>query len=138
MQVVLNYPRPGFMANPQDPTWPAFNAYQKSPAYLFFNKSEVEISADGTFRIENVAAEKYQIVALEKDDEAFVQQGATKLVVGPMPDGTSDEALESSIIKMAPMPRPKLESKKSENESAEAPMVDRFNSPSADKESTGN
>lgn len=138
MQVVLNYPRLGFMANPKDPTWPAFNAYQKSPAYLFFNKSEVEIAADGTFRIENVAAEKYQIVALEKDDEAFVQQGATKLVVGPMPDGTSDEALESSIIKMAPMPRPKLESKKSENESAEAPKVDRFNSPSADKESTGN
>lgn len=87
-----NAPRPGFMANQRDPTWPAYTQFLASTAGKNYVKKGVPVDAAGRFRIENVPPEYYQLfVDAEGADQSI---GYATFRVETIPGGESDAPLD--------------------------------------------
>ncbi len=60
IRIAPNAPRLGDRGTPYDP-WPAYSAFLASDAGKNYVKDNVAVDADGTFRIEDVPPERYQL-----------------------------------------------------------------------------
>ena len=98
-----NAPRPGFMMNEKDPTWPAYGQFLTSPAGKNYVKSDVAIMGDGSFRINDVPPETYQLFVREiREDGKTERIGYSRFTIETIPGGESDEPFELETIEVRP------------------------------------
>lgn len=85
-----------------DPTIPAFYGFISSSYYRHYDKPPFGIEADGTFRLKDVPAERYAIVATERVGDVTRCQGEKKFMIKLMPKGTSEEPYDVGMIEIRP------------------------------------
>ena len=99
IRIAPNAPRPGDMGTEYDP-WPAYGKFLASPAGKHYVKNGVQVQGDGSFRIDHVLPETYQLFA-ELIDTAGnrTSVGYTSFQVETIPGGASDEPLDLGMLK---------------------------------------
>jgi len=96
-----NAPRPGFMVDEKDPTWPAYGRFLTSPAGKNYVKSDVAVMGDGSFRITDVPPETYQLFVRETSkDGKTVQIGYSRFTIETVPGGQNDEPFDLKTIEV--------------------------------------
>lgn len=107
----LHHPSYSFRME-DDPTIPAFRGYIASSYYRHYDKPPFGIEADGTFRLNDVPAERYAIVVSERVGDVIVRQGEKKFMIKLMPTGAGEEPYDVGTIEILPGARissPKIE-----------------------------
>jgi hypothetical protein len=101
IRLAPNAPRPGFMVNEKDPTWPAYGQFLKSPAGKNYVKSDITVGRDGSFRIADVPPETYQLFVREiQEDGKTAHIGYSRFTIETIPGGESDEPFNLGTIKV--------------------------------------
>lgn len=96
----LHWPSNSFRID-DDRTLPALYAYISSSYYRHYDIPQFDIEADGSFRLENVPAERYAIVVTERDGETIIRQGEERFQIKLMPTGESSEAMDVGTIEIS-------------------------------------
>jgi hypothetical protein len=102
IRIAPNAPRPGDMGTEYDP-WPSYLKFLSSDAGKNYVKNGIPVKPDGSFHIENVPPEYYQLfvsVQLEGDKSEYI--GGTKFSVTTLPNGQTDEPLDIGEIRARP------------------------------------
>jgi hypothetical protein len=97
----LSWPSPSFRTE-DDPTLPAFHSYISSTYYHHYDKPQFGIESDGSFRLNDVPAERYAIVVSERNGETTVRQGEGRFLIKMMATGESDEPFDVGTIEISP------------------------------------
>lgn len=101
IRLAPNAPRPGFMMNAKDPTWPAYSQFLASQAGKNYVKSDVTVSDDGSFRITDVPPATYQLFVREiQEDGKTSNIGYSRFTIETIPGGESDEPFDLEIIEV--------------------------------------
>ncbi|WP_428304064.1 hypothetical protein [Lacipirellula sp.] len=85
-----------------DPTISAFYGFVSSEYYRHYDKPPFGIESDGSFRLDDVPAERYAIVVTERRGDEIVCQGEGRFLVKMMPTGASAEPQDVGVIEIAP------------------------------------
>jgi len=92
IRIAPNAPYAGFLRDPDDVVWPAYGQFLNSPAGKNYVKGGIQPNADGTFRIENVPPETYQLfVTARAADGKDENAGYARFTIDTIPGGASDE-----------------------------------------------
>ncbi len=98
IRIAPNAPRPGDMGTPYDP-WPAYTAFLASEAGKNYVKNNVVVNADGTFRIEDVPPENYQMFISHVPADGKAERiGYSAIRVETVLPGEEDKPLEIQEI----------------------------------------
>lgn len=98
IRIAPNAPRAGGLADPNDVTWPAYGQFLKSPAGKNYLKNNILPEADGTFRIEDVPPETYQLFVTATGADGHI--GYTRFTIDTVPGGASDEPHDLGDIRL--------------------------------------
>lgn len=102
IRIAPNAPYAGFLADSQDPTWPAYAQFLRSPAGKNYVKGGLKVNADGTFRIENVPPESYQLFVTVPGAGGKAENiGYRSFTIKTIPGGVSDEPHDLGEIKVS-------------------------------------
>ncbi|MCF7731805.1 MAG: ankyrin repeat domain-containing protein [Akkermansiaceae bacterium] len=93
-------PYAGLLSEPDDAGWEAYSIFVNSPAGKHYVKSGIRMNADGTFRIENVPPENYQLFVSAPNEGNI---GNAKFTIKTIPGGESDRAQDLGEIGLAPV-----------------------------------
>ena len=92
IRIAPNAPYAGFLRDPDDVVWPAYGQFLNSPAGKNYVKGGIKPNADGTFRIESVPPETYQLfVTAGAADGKAENVGYARFTIETIPGGASDE-----------------------------------------------
>jgi hypothetical protein len=92
IRIAPNAPHPAFLRDPNDVVWPAYGQFLNSPAGKNYVKGGIKPNADGTFRIEDVPPETYQLfVTATGADGRAGNVGYAQFTIGTIPGGADDE-----------------------------------------------
>jgi len=101
IRLAPNAPRPGFMVDEKDPTWPAYGQFLTSPAGKNYVKNDVAVMDDGSFRINDVPPETYQLFVREThEDGKTAQIGYRRFTIETIPGGERDEPFDLETIEV--------------------------------------
>jgi len=101
IRLAPNAPRPGFMMNAKDPTWPAYSQFLASQAGKNYVKSDIAVMGDGSFRISDVPPETYQLFVREiREDGKTLNIGYSRFTIETIPGGESDEPFDLETIEV--------------------------------------
>lgn len=101
IRIAPNAPHPILLSAPNDITWPAYGRFLSSPAGKNYVKDGIRPNIDGTFRIEDVPPERYQLFVTGTDADGktdYVGQGG--FTINPIPGGVSDQPHAVGEIKL--------------------------------------
>jgi len=99
IRIAPNAPRPGDMGTEHDP-WPAYGKFLSSPAGKKYAHEEVPISDDGSFRIDRVLPENYQLFVTAPDANGKPANiGYASFHVVPVNEGEPAEPHDLGTIK---------------------------------------
>jgi hypothetical protein len=92
IRIAPNAPHPAFLRDPNDVVWPAYGQFLNSPAGKNYVKGGIKPNSDGTFRIEDVPPETYQLfVTATGADGRTGNVGYAQFTIGTIPGGAADE-----------------------------------------------
>lgn len=101
MRLAPNAPRPGFMVNAKDPTWPAYSQFLASPAGKNYVKNSIAVMDDGSFHIADVPPETYQLFIRElQENGKELHIGYRRFTIETIPGGESDEPFDLETIEV--------------------------------------
>ena len=102
VSVHLDLHRPSNSFRSKDDPYPAaFRGYIASAYYSHYDQPQFGIQADGSFRLDDVPAERYAIVVTERDGKAIVRQGENKFRIMMMATGHSNEPLDIGTVEIS-------------------------------------
>jgi hypothetical protein len=109
IRIAPNAPWPGFLGSKVgNDIWNKYGEFLSSDAGKNYVKDDVPVKADGSFRIENVPPEDYQLfVSVQSDGKPGPNIGGTKFDIKTVTSGQSDEPLNVGELEVAPFDRPK-------------------------------
>jgi hypothetical protein len=85
-----------------DVQWDAYAQFLASPAGKSYQRYDVEVRHDGTFRVEGLPAERYQLLAMElRNGKAVAQIGGTEFAIVPPLAGPTAEAIDVGEIRVS-------------------------------------
>ena len=101
IRIAPNAPYAGLLADPKDIVWPAYGQFLNSPTGKNYVQDGIKPNADGTFRIENVPPETYQLfVTATGTDGKVGNVGYAQFTIDTIPGGASDEPHTVGRIKV--------------------------------------
>ncbi|MBL7040178.1 MAG: hypothetical protein ISR77_16185 [Pirellulaceae bacterium] len=107
IRLAPNAPPMGFMSGAKDPTWAAYGQFLKSPAGKNYVKSDIAVMRDGSFHINDVPPETYQLFVDEtREDGKTARIGYSRFTIKTIPGGESDEPFELETIEVRPRADP--------------------------------
>jgi hypothetical protein len=98
IRIAPNAPRPGDMGTEYD-SWPAYQTFLASPAGKHYMKTDVPVQSDGSFRIDGVLPEHYQLFVTAMDSAGKPSNvGYAGFQVETIPGGQTDEPFDLGTI----------------------------------------
>jgi hypothetical protein len=109
IRIAPNAPWPGFLGSKDgDDIWKKYGEFLESAAGKNYVRDDVPVNADGSFRIENVPPEYYQLfVSVEGEGKPGPNIGGTSFDVKTLLDGQGNEPQDLGVLDVAPHDRPK-------------------------------
>lgn len=109
IRIAPNAPWPGFLGSKDgDDILKKYGEFLESDAGKNYVKDDVPVQADGSFRVENVPPEYYQLfVSVETDGKPGPNIGGTSFDVKTVLNGPGNEPQDLGVLDVAPHDRPK-------------------------------